>query len=208
MEDPVVLLERNLHGHLWQDCCGKGLLRNFKWSTDGNKFLIENAYSCTDRKDYSFLCLWMTSNWLAGQKTVIRCGTFSTNKSIWENQHHPLIMKSLDVLTDFAKHANILLTITEPCWTPEFPQSNGKTTRLEKSEYVVLRHGRSGRRSVWNDIANWRTRLLNNETKYQFHALMTTNSKKKNLGPWENCQKYVMMTPSYIFLRTMKRESR
>ena len=29
MEDPVVLLERNLYGHFWQDCCGKGNVRKF-----------------------------------------------------------------------------------------------------------------------------------------------------------------------------------
>ena len=28
-------------------------------------------------------------------------------------------------------------------------------------------------RNVWNDIVSWRTRRLNNSTKYQLHALMT-----------------------------------
>ena len=49
---------------LWQDFCGKGNLRKFFWSTVGTKFSIGNAYSCTDRKDYSYLCTLMTSNWL------------------------------------------------------------------------------------------------------------------------------------------------
>ena len=45
-------------------------------------------------------------------------------------------------------------------------------------------------RSVWNDIVRWQTRRLNNSTKYQLLALMTTTSKKKNRNPWENCHKY------------------
>ena len=39
----------------------------------GRKFQIGNAYSYTVKKDYSYLCMWMTSNWLE-RKTLIRCG--------------------------------------------------------------------------------------------------------------------------------------
>ena len=35
-------------------------------------------------------------------------------------------------------------------------------------------------RNVWNDIVSWQTGRLNNCTKYQFHASMTTTSKEKN----------------------------
>ena len=35
-------------------------------------------------------------------------------------------------------------------------------------------------RNVWNDIVSWRTKRLNNSTKYQLHALTTIISKKKN----------------------------
>ena len=47
MEDPVVLLERNLYGHLWQDCYGKGNLRKSYWCAVGRRFLIGNDYSYT-----------------------------------------------------------------------------------------------------------------------------------------------------------------
>ena len=33
-------------------------------------------------------------------------------------------------------------------------------------------------RNVWNDIVSWRTKRLNNSTKYQLHALTTIVSKK------------------------------
>ena len=35
-------------------------------------------------------------------------------------------------------------------------------------------------RNVWKDIVSWRTKRLNNSTKYQLHALMTIISEKKN----------------------------
>ena len=38
-------------------------------------------------KDYSYLCMWMASNWLERNKTLIRCGKYSIKKWIWENQH-------------------------------------------------------------------------------------------------------------------------
>ena len=47
-------------------------------------------------------------------------------------------------------------------------------------------------RNVWSDIASWRTKPPSNSTKSQHHAVMTTNSKKKNWNPWENCQKYAL----------------
>ena len=53
MEDPVVPLERNLYGHP-----------------------LAGAYSYTVKKEYSILCLWMTSNWLERNKILIRCGKY------------------------------------------------------------------------------------------------------------------------------------
>ena len=41
-----------------QDYLGKGNSRKFFWKIDGKKFHIENAYSLTEKKDYSWLCMW------------------------------------------------------------------------------------------------------------------------------------------------------
>ena len=43
-------------------------------------------------------------------------------------------------------------------------------------------------RNVWSDTANWRTEQLNSHTKSQFHASMTTTSKKKKWNLLENRQ--------------------
>ena len=87
----------------WQDCYGKGNLRKSYWSTVGRRFPNVNACSYTLKKGYSYLCMWMTSNWLERNKTLIRCGKYSMKKLIWENQHLSLIMYTWDVLKDSVK---------------------------------------------------------------------------------------------------------
>ena len=99
MEDPVVLLERNLYGHplaglLWERQFEKILLKILL----GKSSKIGNISSYTVRKNCSYLCMWMTSNWLQRNKILIRCG-----KYFWENQHLSLIMYIWDVLEDNVK---------------------------------------------------------------------------------------------------------
>ena len=86
MEDPVVPLERNLYGHPLADYHGKGNLRKSYCSTVGRRFPIGNAYSYTVKKGCSYMCKWMTSNWLQRNKILIRCGKFLTEE-VDLNQH-------------------------------------------------------------------------------------------------------------------------
>ena len=85
MEDPVVPLER-LYGHplaglLWEWQFGKILLQH--------GWLKVSNWEClfVHRDKGLFLSVWMTSNWLEGNTTLIRCGTYSIKKLIWEIQH-------------------------------------------------------------------------------------------------------------------------
>ena len=86
----------------------------------GRKFQIGNVSLYIVKKDYSYLCMWMTKNWLERNKILIRCGKYSIKKSIWENQHLSWIMYTWDALKDNVKQAKILWTITEPCSNREF----------------------------------------------------------------------------------------
>ena len=59
MEDPVLPLKRNLYGHLlaglsWERHFEKVLLK-YGWEIVSK---IENAYSLTEKKDCSCLCMW------------------------------------------------------------------------------------------------------------------------------------------------------
>ena len=102
MEDPVVPLERNLYGHplaglLCERQIGKILLKH-GWEKipnwDVSLYIV--------KKGYSYLCMWMTSNWLERNKILIRCGKYLIKKSIWENQHLSWIMYTWDALNDNA----------------------------------------------------------------------------------------------------------
>ena len=124
------------------------------------------------RKGYSYLCIWMTSNWLEGNKTLIRCGKYLTKKSIWENQHLSLIMFSWDALKDNVKQAKILWTITEPCLSRKFPRDEQKSFHTLRSFEFL--HGimiwKVLRRNLWSDFVipwsvNKLARLITKWTK-------------------------------------------
>ena len=86
MEDPVVLLERNLYGHL---------LAGLFWERQFEKILLKHGWEKVSnwecffvyREKGLFLSVWMTSSWLERNKILIRCGKYSIKKLIWENQH-------------------------------------------------------------------------------------------------------------------------
>ena len=88
----------SVRSSLWQDSYGEGNLRKSNWSTVGRRFPIGNVSLFIVKKGCSSLCMWMASNWLERNKTLIRCGKYSIKKSILENQHLSLIMCTLDVL--------------------------------------------------------------------------------------------------------------
>ena len=77
---------------LWQDHYGKGNLRKSYWNMAGRKFQIGIVSLFIVKKDYSCLCVWKTYNWLERNKILIRCGKYSTKKSILENQLHSKTM--------------------------------------------------------------------------------------------------------------------
>ena len=72
--DPVVPLERNLYGRplaglLWERQFEKVLLQ-YGWK----KFQIENAYSLSEKKDYSCLCTWTIENSLERNRILTQRG--------------------------------------------------------------------------------------------------------------------------------------
>ena len=87
MEDPVVPLERNLYGHP---------LAGLLWERQFEKILLKHGWEkipnweClfVHREKGLFLSVYVDDiNWLERNKILIRCGKYSTKKSIWENQH-------------------------------------------------------------------------------------------------------------------------
>ena len=139
---------------------------------------------------------------LTGRKKNINpTWKYSTNKSNWENQRHSLIMYTWSVLKDIAIHANILLTITEPCSNPGFPlEQRDKLPSSENPHDFTWSYDFEGHAIVCGTILRFGKKKLNNYTKYQFHALMNMNSMKKIWNPWVNCQKYVDKLFSNVYI--------
>ena len=142
-EDPVVPLERNLYGHplaglLCERQFDKVLLQ-YGWEK------VPNWRSFFDNRKRTLLicvCGWH-KKWLERNRTLIRCGNYSTKNLIWENQYLSLIMYTWDALKDNVKYAKILWTISEPCLNPEFPPEQLKMLWNYSNFFVVLRYGGS-----------------------------------------------------------------
>ena len=77
---PSRLLERNLYGHPLAGLLWERQFENILLQHGWEKVPNGNASSYTVKKGYSFLCMWMTSNWLERNKILIRCGKYSIKK--------------------------------------------------------------------------------------------------------------------------------
>ena len=181
MEDPVVPLERNLYGHP---------LTGLLWERQFEKILLQHGWEkvfnweClfVHREKGLFLSVHVDDIKLAGKKQNL--------DPMWK-----LLNKEVDLgePTSFLDHVYLGCT-QRPCEISkdivdnhrtmfEFRISAGATEkspcsenqRISSRSYDMEGHARN----VWNDIVSWRTKRLNNSTKYQLPASMTTTSGKK-----------------------------
>ena len=101
-------------------------------------------------------------NWRRRTKTLIRCGKYSSKKSMWEKQHLSLTMFSRVVLNESVKQAKISWTIIETCLKPKYLQERMKKLPSWRKHFsMVLLYGRS-RKGMCGAIL--RTGVQNNST--------------------------------------------
>ena len=148
---------------------------------DGRKFFIGNVSSFIVKKDFSYLCMWMTLK-LAGKQQNL--------DPMWK-----VLNKEVDLgePTSFLDHVFLGCTQRQ-CETSKDIVDNYRTmfeSRISAGGVDKLPFPRNlrisswsydiavMRRNVWNDIVSWRIRRLSNSAKYLLHASMTTTSKKK-----------------------------
>ena len=79
MEDPVVLLERNLYGHPLAGLIMERQFEKILLNTVGKRFPIENAYSYTVKKGL-FLSVYVDDIKLAGKKQKHQSDVESTQQ--------------------------------------------------------------------------------------------------------------------------------
>ena len=160
-----------------------GNLREFYWKTIAKKFQIENVYSLTEKKDYCYLCLW-----------TIKTGRKETKHwSDLENSHERRWFGRTNIIPRpclFGLHSKRMSDQQRYCgqlhgcvWIQHVIWRYRKITLFREiwSEHflMVLWKRKVMQRNAWKDIANLRTKQLNNKTQLQRHALTTTNSRKK-----------------------------
>ena len=89
------------------------------------------------------VCGW-DKTWLERNKTLIRCGNYSTKKSFWENQHLSLIVYTWDALKDIGEISkDIVDNYRTMCGIDNFRGESREISIPSKSSYffMVLWHG-------------------------------------------------------------------
>ena len=183
MEGPVVPLERNLYGHplaglLWEKQFEKILLK-CGWEKVSN---WECLYGHREKKRL-FLSVYVDDIKLARKKQNIDQMWKVLNKEVDFGRTNIFPGSCL-----FGLHSTRMRNEQRCCGQLqtmfESRISAGATKNYHARKICVFLHGLTTRkgmpRNAWNDVVSWPTRPLNNSTKYQLHALMTTISKKKN----------------------------
>ena len=163
----------------------------------GRKFQIGNVSLYIVKKDHSYLCMWMTQNWLERNKILIRCGKVLNKEvdlgeptSFLDHVYLGCTQRQCEISKDIVDNYSTMY---------ESLISAGEPKNFHSLKFFVFLHGLMTwlvmQRNVWNDIVSWQTRRRNNSTKYLLHASMT-NSRKKNEICWgmvksmlSNCSK-------------------
>ena len=171
-----------------QDFCGKGNMRKFYWNTVEKRFKLGMIF--VNRAKKLFLSVYVDD--------VIMADKTKNMDSTWK-----ILLKGIDMgePTSFLDHVCL------GCTQKECARSNDIVTNhrdmfesrisVEAKEKPPTRA--SGKldaeifsswsydmevmqRNVWKDIANLRTKRLDNFTKSQRHAWMTINFKKRKMS--------------------------
>ena len=98
-----------------------------------------NAYSYTVKKGCSYLCMWMTSNWLERNNTLIKKVELGEPTSFHDHENLGSTQRQCAISKDIVDNYRTMF---------ESRISSGGTEKLPCSEnfsyfFVVLRHGRS-----------------------------------------------------------------
>ena len=187
MEDPVVLLERNLYVHpvaglLWERQFEKVLFEHC-WE----KFRIGNACSLTEFKAL-FLSVCVDDIKLAGKKqninptwTILMKDVDFGRTNIFPGScilgmHSMRIQFSMAIMDNYKSMFSSRIS----AWATEKLPETKATVKLDAETISSWSCDMEGHeKNVWKDIVNLRTKRFNSNTKSQYHAWTTINLKKK-----------------------------
>ena len=189
MEDPVVLLERNLYGHP---------LAGLLWERQFEKILLKHGWEKIPNWECLFVHREKGLFWSVYVDDIKLAGKKQNLNPMWK-----VLNKEVDLgePTSFLDHVYLGCT-QRHCEISKDIVDNYRTifeSRISAAGVEKLPYPQNLRISSWSyDMEGHAKKCveryceLANSTKYQLHALMTIISKKKNWNPCENCQKYVL----------------
>ena len=130
----------------WEQNHRKRNLGKIFWISSGQKFWTQ---SCNEKTCFLFVCVeWHQVSWTGAEHScdVEKC---EMQKLIWAKQQTSFFAHvSWVALKCNAKQAKTMLTITEPCLNPEFPQKelkNEKKNKKKKNKIATWSYGTEGR---------------------------------------------------------------
>ena len=199
MEDPVVPLERHLYGHplaglLWE---------NVIWENPieirfGESFQLGMSL-CSSWKRIILICVcgwhqigWKeTQHWSDVESTHQRSWCGRTNTFL-DHVYLGCTQRQCEISKDIVDNYRT-------CLNPECLQVQLKNFHARKIwvSLLGLMIWKVMPRNVWNDIVSWRTRRLNNSTKYQLHSMPWRPSLQR--GRIEICRRIVKKYPLKLF---------
>ena len=152
IEDPVVLLERNLCGHPLAGFLWERHIEEVHGTLMGKSIGIGNVCLFLEDKDYSFRYTWMPPNWLEGSNTSVPCGK---SWLIFENLFRFMTMCTGDALNANSNRTKVLTMSTEKMFESRI--SAGAT---EKSLYCEKPHAHTVASSHGRTCEELRGRIL------------------------------------------------
>ena len=180
---------------LWSSCgrtmMGKAIWENPIEARLGGGFQLGRLIR-TPLKKYSNLCMWMTSNWMERNKTLIRCGQYSMKKSTWENQHpFPWSWKPGVYSKTMWNKQRYCWHLQNHVWIQNFRRSNWKNTMLGKPAYLfVVRWHARWCKEICGAIL-WVGKQDDTQELYKVSTpCIVQRRKMKSVG--DLCQKYAL----------------
>ena len=167
---------------VWQDCLCERLFEKVLLKYGWDKVSKWECLFVHRSKNYSYRCMWMTSNWLE-RKIFIRCGKYSNKEAV------------LGEPESFLDHENLGCTqktmwnkqrycgqLQNHVWIQNFRRSNGKISMLGKSEYLfmVLWHGGSCQEMCGTVL--WVSKQNDSTTRQSINSLHWWP-----WNPWDKC---------------------
>ena len=204
MEDPVFPLGRNLYGHPLAGLLWERLLLKYDWEKVSN-------WECLIVHREKGLCLsvYVDDIKLDGKKQNIDPMWKVLNKEV--DPGEPISFLDHVHLGCAQRQCEISKHIVDNYRTMFGSRiSAGATEKLPCSEICIFLSGPMTWKfmpwNVWNDIVSWRSKRLNNFTKFQLHALTTIISKKKKwIFFWELSHVCIQIVLKCLYLARIGR---